>query len=376
MSILDEYIGKGDLVKALNKCIDTKDNYTGILLSKIWPESLISKEASELIEYLKKSVCESESSRCDESSDEKESVDPVATPMKPDTLKPRLVKLLCNWASSEDLCACWDKMSKGDCTWNSIKIVSCDPCDYTVVINSPPNGADVDMERTILFQMEPNMSQNRSLWGDWADPPRDRLLFAGTHDVHYNNNEWHLSWTYEKLMRQEIEKDASVCNVLSTVLSDKYQDPGHIKRVDFVKFLESKKFPVHVYGGNKFGWSDYKGTLPPHCKDEGMFPYKYTFNAENNQIRGYYTEKLIDGILAETLVFYNGCPNIRDYINPKAFVWLELVNFEKDYQTIRSLIEGDEWSKRIEDIRIEKRRILNELQFFPRLEKIIDEHSK
>ena len=166
--------------------------------------------------------------------------------------------------------------------------------------------------------------------------------------------------------------DKSIDDILSTVLSSKYSDIGHIKRIDFIKFLESKNMNVHVFGDNKFEYKNYKGALPPREKDKALFPYKYTFNAENNSIKNYYTEKLIDGILSETLVFYNGCPNIREYIDEKAFVWLELSNFENDYQTIKKAIEEDWWSKRIEYIRAEKIKILNQLQFFPRLERIID----
>ena len=139
-----------------------------------------------------------------------------------------------------------------------------------------------------------------------------------------------------------------------------------------MKFLETKDIKIDVFGnGNKSNWNNHKGTLPYHCKDNGLFPYKYTFNAENNSINNYYTEKIIDAILSECLIFYNGCPNIKEFLDERVFVWLDLEDFEKDYQIIKKAIEGDLWSERIEFIRKEKNRILDELQFFPRLEKII-----
>ena len=101
-------------------------------------------------------------------------------------------------------------------------------------------------------------------------------------------------------------------------------------------------------------------------------PYKYIFNVENFQINNYYTEKLIDGILSECLVFYHGCPNIKELIDEKAFVWLELSNFEQDYKLIKKAIEEDWWSERLSYIKQAKTKILDELQFFPRLEKIIN----
>ena len=73
-------------------------------------------------------------------------------------------------------------------------------------------------------------------------------------------------------------------------------------------------------------WNNYKGSLPYHQKDQSILPYKYSFNVENFEIKNYYTEKLIDGILGETLVFYHGCPNIKDLIDERAYVSKLLLN--------------------------------------------------
>ena len=179
--------------------------------------------------------------------------------------------------------------------------------------------------------------------------------------------EWHLSKTYTELSLMKTEKKY---NILSTVLSDKYNDPGHVKRIDFIKFLE-KKMHIDVYGNNRWNYKNYKGELPYHCKDDAIFPYKYIFNCENQEIKNYFTEKLIDGILGECLVFYSGCFNVKQYIDEKAFVYLDLVDFEHDYCIIEKAIKEDWYSQRLPHILEAKKKILNELQFFPRLEKII-----
>ena len=284
------------------------------------------------------------------------------------------VLLLCNWCSSKELCDIWNKMSKGNYSWNNIKIVWEEPCDYYCVINQPPSNIRIDTEKTIFFKMEPHMNKNSHLWNkDWMNIPSNDFKFFGDHDVHFNNNEWHLSKTYTELKNQEIIKEEQLSTILTTNLSDKYNDPGHIKRVDFIKFLESKNdIQVDVFGGNRFMWNNYKGSLPYHQKDQSILPYKYSFNVENFEIKNYYTEKLIDGILGETLVFYHGCPNIKDLIDERAYVWLELSNFEKDYEIIKKAIKEDLWSQRINFIREAKQKILDELQFFPRIEKIIN----
>ena len=285
---------------------------------------------------------------------------------------PIRVMLYCNWTETKELCDLWNKMSKGDYTWNNIQIVSQEPADYYVVINSAPNNIFPEPERTIIFRMEPYMENYPEMWGYWANPPTKEYKFVGLHSQHFNNNEWHLSKSYSQLMSETVEKSEELSGILSTVLSDKYRDPGHIKRIDFVKFLEKKGLKVHVFGGNKFEWNDYKGSLPEYQKDDAMFPYKYTFNVENHDIRGYYTEKLIDGILAESLVFYHGDPSIFDQFDKRALVWLELVNFEEDYLRIKTAIENNLWEERLPYIREAKQKILNEYQFFPRLERIIN----
>ena len=283
------------------------------------------------------------------------------------------VLLACNWCSSKELCDVWNKMSKGNFVWNNIQIVSEEPCDYYCIINQPPNNFKLVLENTIVFIMEPHMDKNSHLWNtDWLNIDKNKFKWYGSYDKHYNNNEWHLSKTYLELKDEEIIKDENLSNILSTVLSDKYKDPGHIKRIDFIKFLELKDdIKVDVFGGNRFMWNNYKGSLPYHKKDAALMPYKYTFNVENYQISNYYTEKLIDGILSECLVFYHGCPNIKELIDEKAFVWLELSNFEEDYKLIKKAIEEDLWSQRLLYIKQAKTKILDELQFFPRLEKII-----
>ena len=297
------------------------------------------------------------------------------TTEEPIILKKIRILLACNWSDSKSICDLWNRMSKNnDYSWDKIQIVWEEPCDYYCIINKPfDDNLKYIPEKTIVFRMEPNMETNTFLWGDfWSKPNEQDFKFVGFHEKHFNNNEWHLSKNYSQLSSEPIIKNNDLSFTLSTILSSKYTDPGHIRRIDFMKFFENKGcLDVHVYGQNKFLWKNYKGSLPPHKKDDSLFPYKYSFNVENFSIKNYYTEKLIDGILSETLVFYSGCSNIKDYIDERAFVYLELKNFENDYEIIKSAIMNDLWSERIEYIREAKKKILNELQFFPRLEKIV-----
>ena len=283
------------------------------------------------------------------------------------------VKLFCNWTTTEKLSQQWNKMSKGMFTWNNIKLVwkSEDIPDFYIVINKPlpEDEKHIVPNKTIVCQMEPHMEKNPQQWGSWSNPSDEKFLKILSHFNSYNNIEWHINKTYSELLSFHPTKTE---NVISTILSDKYKDPGHIKRVDFVKFLDSKNLQVDVFGNNKWNYKNYKGSLPYHAKDSGLFPYKYTFNVENNSIRNYCTEKVIDAILSDCLIFYSGCYNLKEYIDEKAFVYLELNDFEHDYNIVKNAIENNLWEKRLPYIRKEKKRILEYYQFFPRIERILN----
>lgn len=275
-----------------------------------------------------------------------------------------LVRLECNWMDSKDLISLWSKMSpNNDGVWENIKLVDSNEYDncYTVIINSPRTPSfRFNPDKTILFRMEPNMHIDKR-WGEWS-LPSVKLLKVFAHETDFNNNEWHLSKTYTQLKTEKIVKNKS----LSTVLSSKYFDYGHVKRVDFVKYIEND-IDIDVYGSNEFKYKNYIKSLPNYQKDEAILPYKYTFNAENNEINNYYTEKIIDGILGECLTFYWGCPNIPNYIDERAYVMLDLENFEMSKQLIQLAIKENWYEKRLPYIKQAKLKILDELQFFPRL---------
>lgn len=280
------------------------------------------------------------------------------------------VKLLCNWTDTESLTEVWNKMSMGNYQWNNIRLVTDNKePDYYVIINAAPPSEKYIPSKTIVFHMEPFITtHNKDRWGEWGNIEKSTdFLNVITHEKGYNNLEWHLSSTWSQLKNTHPTKT----KCLSTVLSSKYSDIGHIQRIDFVKYLETTDLSIDVYGDNAFNYKKYIKSLPYHQKDEAIFPYEYTFNAENNIIPNYVTEKLIDGILGECLVFYSGCPNISTIINEKAYVQIDLTNPDECYQIMSRAIQEDWWSQRIEIIRAVKMRILDELQFFPRLEKLL-----
>ena len=289
------------------------------------------------------------------------------------------IKIIGDWCNSEQLCKEWNVMSKGDCKWNNIKITYEDnDIDYYIIINKPCDNSYYNPEKTIIFQMEPYCNNSYQNWGVktwdiWANPDPNKFLEVRTNKYYYNNCMWQLKSTYNELLNNNIDKKY---NYLSTICSSKYYDPGHIKRIDFLKFIESKEdifFKIDIYGkDNNHNFKNYKCSLPFENKDSGIVPYKYYFMAENNLENNYITEKLWEPIISECLCFYYGAPNVSEYINPLAYVAIDLDNFEESYNIINNAISNDLWSERIDIIRMEKYKILNYYNFYPTVERIIN----
>lgn len=276
---------------------------------------------------------------------------------------PIYIKLLCNWTDTDTLTRQWSKMKPPNTRIQCLLASDNKEPDYWVIINRPLNDAVFIPEKTIVFHMEPNTAD----WYSWYQYLP--LLKVFSHETDYNNIEWHLSWSWIRLFKEPLPKKNKV---LSAVVSTKYQDKGHRLRVDFLRFIDNNNIlSIDIYGTDTT-YKHYKGKLPHQCKDDGLFPYKYHFNAENNAIHNYVTEKLVDAILAECLCFYWGCPNIQDLIDPRAYIVLDL---EQDPQVnlniIHNAILNNEWERRLPFIKAAKQHVLKHMNFFNRVEDIV-----
>ena len=292
-------------------------------------------------------------------------------------LKKNRVKMLCNWCSSEQLCKEWSNMydpkSKFVMTSENTDI------DYYVVINSTHEF--YDPSKTIVFQMEPWVHGTSpwgvKTWGKWAIPdPSTFLEVRGRKTNCHNNVLWQLEQTYTDLQNLTY---APKLDRISTICSSKYFDPGHIARVELLRFLETRDpAMVDIYNkDNDLNFTNYKGPCTPYVdKSKGILPYKYYFMVENNYEDHFITEKLWEPILCESLCFYFGCPNVSTYIDQRAFVALPIHDFEACYQIMQTALAEDWWAQRLPIIQQEKQKILQELSFCPVVNEIIQRDKK
>ena len=230
------------------------------------------------------------------------------------------VQMFSNWANSTTLANEWSRFIKDDIP---IELVDENP-NLFIVINQcqmlPPP------DRTIYFCMEPYGEKEYLQYINALERNNNLpLIFKGTHDRAMNNVEWHINKTVDELEKYSCEKTKG--KALSVIVSTRNVDPGQkyrlavVKKLDIMASLGKLPFEFHIYGTcQSLGFKNYKGELPRMTKDDGLIPYRYHFTAENNQIENYFTEKITDALVSETLVFYNGCPNINKYFDTNSII--------------------------------------------------------
>jgi len=230
--------------------------------------------------------------------------------------------------------------------------------DYAVLMNYP--NKPYDPRKSLLFQFEPKPIRNT--WPK-ITPWKDYSIDSGNYHMPIM---WHVPIDYNYLLNDIPEKT----NLFSGCFTKKISLEGHKLRMDFIdNFLCNPKDQFDLFGPDEWnGFPNYKGWKP---KQDTLRPYKYCFNAENYIEPLYFTEKLYDGILCETLTFYYGCPNVDQYIDPNTFIRIDLQKPEEAKEIIKTSIANNEWEKRIGLIRAEKQRILKETQFLAFLNKVL-----
>lgn len=289
-------------------------------------------------------------------------------------------KLLCNWQSSEEACKEFGKMSKGDRTWNNIEITSEDTnIDYYIILNHPRPGDSYDPKKSLVFHMEPWCGEDWQkwgvkTWGEWANPDPTKFFHVHTNARYRTIGFWTMDVSYTTLSSPEFATSVTPSVSISSILSQKINDPGHKLRVNFIRFLESKQdptIPIHVYGRENYhNLQSYKGVVGDK-KEDKILAHKYYLMAENNSEKNYVTEKLWEAILCERLCFYWGCPNITDSVDSRAFVQLDMNDFEASYQKIKLAVATNLWEQRLPFIRAAKKKFLESYSFFPTIEQCI-----
>lgn len=154
--------------------------------------------------------------------------------------------------------------------------------------------------------------------------------------------------------------------LLSVVCSDQTWLPGHKARFAFVnKLIGHFKDRLDVYG---------RGFNPIADKAEALNAYKYSIAIENSFLPGYFTEKLTDCFLTETLPIYFGCPDAEKYFGNDAFERIDIQDFNAAVKKIEALLKEDIYEQRLLAVKRAKRHYLRSYNIFSALPGIISKN--
>lgn len=124
--------------------------------------------------------------------------------------------------------------------------------------------------------------------------------------------------------------DLTKTKTCSLIASTKRSQEGHVLRHAIADWITQQRIDVDLMGG---------GYAPFSEKSDGLAPYRYSVVIENVAEPDYFTEKLIDAILCDTIPIYWGCPNIADFLDTSGMIICQ--NQDDLRRAISSMSEAD-----------------------------------
>ena len=140
---------------------------------------------------------------------------------------------------------------------------------------------------------------------------------------------------------------------MSLIFSNKSDLNGHKYRHTLVKRILDENLPVDIYGRGCRLYENYNMKSHPQLKGtfnklEPYENYKYHIAIENIQSNHYFSEKITNTLLCETIPIYLGCKNINSYF-PEQVIHLT-GDVDKDILMISSILENPENHTKVIDV--------------------------
>ena len=169
------------------------------------------------------------------------------------------------------------------------------------------------------------------------------------------------SWTvlkdYDFLKAHTIDNKP---RALSWVCSNQAVMASHRYRL---QFLEDLKREVEF---DHFG----HGFNPVDDKWDALAPYRYSIAFENSRSDYYFTEKLTDCFVAETMPIYYGSRIITDFFPAESMVLIDPEDPDV-FKIIKDVASSHRWQKNRDAVLEAKRRVLDEHNTFARLARFV-----
>lgn len=241
--------------------------------------------------------------------------------------------------------------------------------DYLIVYNTPTVMLRFPAEKTFFFKGEPEeFNFSKHMW--------DKVI-GDAHFYRRPINHWHSMKTYQEFKKMRFfPKKTKDLSWVITNYGDGTQGPelqileGQHLRMEFLKrFLDEHPNKMYLYGrglNNFYKKQDIRfcgGELTD--KWDGVRDFRYTISFESSWQEGYFTGKIIDGILAGCMPIYWGCPDLERYLPKNSFIRVDL---RKDMggvcDEVLEIVKSDFREHNIDELKEAKRRLLDEYNIF------------
>jgi len=217
-----------------------------------------------------------------------------------------------------------------------------------------PDRVKCPRSHTLLFAAEPPSFKRYA--------PRWTKNFARVITVHDAPPPllWLLGQDYDFL-----EKDLPAGEkrgLLSAICSRKTTLPGHRRRLAFLEKLHSH-LEFDFFGR---GFREIPG------KWEGLAPYHYSIAMENSVHPNYWTEKIADCFLTETVPVYFGCPNIAAFFPSESYILIDPASPREVAEKLRTTLSPEDYRRRLPALREAKKLALNHYNLFSVITRLMD----
>lgn len=169
--------------------------------------------------------------------------------------------------------------------------------------------------------------------------------------------------SYDQLLAEEVLKSRLISMMCSSRTG---RVTLHSVRRNFSRKLQQSMPELDIFGHGLHRVDD---------KAEALRPYKYHVVVENHVAVHHLTEKLPDAFLGHTLPFYHGAPNAADYFPKESFIPINIQDYAKSLDVIRSTIANNEYEDRLPYIKEARKRVLEEMNLFSILTEEIGRHD-
>ena len=149
-------------------------------------------------------------------------------------------------------------------------------------------------------------------------------------------------------------KDSNKSNMVSLIASDKNSLIGHKLCHKVVEEIRKNEFKVDIMG---------RKYRPIKDTSEGLSRYLFSVVIENSKQSSYFSEKLIDALICETIPIYWGAPNIGDFFHEEGIIQCSSLS---EIMSALNSINLEDYLKRKEFLKKNKLIAQNEYSSFDR----------